>query len=121
MVEEKYLQDDVCEIFCFDEEKVNRLKPEVQELPGVAEIFKALGDETRCKIVYALTREELCVCDVAHVMGMSVQAVSYHLRMLRNLRLVKHRKVGKLVFYSLDDEHIANLVHEAIAHVKEEG
>ena len=120
MVEEKYLQDDVCEVFCFDEEKVNRLKPEVRELHGVGEIFKALGDETRCRIVYALAREALCVCDLSHILGISVQAVSYHLRTLRNLRLVKHRKAGKLVFYSLDDQHIAILVSEAMAHVKEE-
>ncbi len=113
------LNAEVCEIFCFDEEKVNRLRPEVARLQGVAEVFKALADDTRARIVYALSKEELCVCDVAGILGITVQAASYHLRLLKHLRVVRSRKEGKLVFYSLDDQHVVNLVNEAIAHARE--
>lgn len=109
---------EVCEIFCFDLKKVNRLKKKVAEVAGLADIFAAIADETRAKIVYALSLEELCVCDIANILGLSVSAVSHHLRLLRNLKLVKHRKEGKMVFYSLDDEHIVNLIREGMEHTK---
>lgn len=107
---------DVCEGFCFNEEKVERLKREVEVTEGLASVFKALADDTRIKIVYALSREELCVCDVANIIGSTVAAASHHLRFLKNIGLAKHRKQGKMVFYSLDDACVNTIVEVALAH-----
>jgi len=112
-------ESDVCEVFCTDEAKVRRLRGEVGQAEGLGNLFKALSDETRAKILFCLSREELCVCDVANIMEMSVQAVSHHLRLLRAMNLVKNRKDGKLVYYSLDDEHVEHLISEGLAHVQE--
>ncbi|QFT91110.1 Cadmium resistance transcriptional regulatory protein CadC [Bacillus sp. THAF10] len=114
-------EKDTCETFCFDEPKVNTLKNRVEEVNGVELIFKALSDPTRLKIAYALTLEkELCVCDVANIIGSSTATASHHLRMLKNMNLAKYRKEGKLVFYSLADDHIHQLVSIALIHSKEE-
>lgn len=111
---------DTCETFCFDENKVNRVKGQIDEVNGVELLFKALADSTRIKIAYALTIEkELCVCDVANIIGSSTATASHHLRLLRNMGLAKYRKEGKLVFYSLADEHIHQLVSIALIHLKE--
>ncbi|MED3575909.1 ArsR/SmtB family transcription factor [Cytobacillus praedii] len=111
---------DTCETFCFDEEKVNRVQRKVEEVSGVESLFKALSDSTRIKIAYALTIEkELCVCDVANIIGSSTATASHHLRLLRDLGLAKHRKEGKLVFYSLADDHVNQLVSIALIHSKE--
>jgi ArsR family transcriptional regulator, lead/cadmium/zinc/bismuth-responsive transcriptional repressor len=85
----------------------------------ISETFKLLGDPTRLKIVMALTKEELCVFDLAQVLSISDSAVSHQLRILRTLRLVKQRKEGKLVFYTLDDEHIEDLIRVATRHYTE--
>lgn len=106
-------------LFCSDEAKVRRMQSLVRHADGLGNLFKALGDETRAKILYALSQDELCVCDIAQVMAMSVQAVSHHLRLLRTLRLVKHRRDGKVIYYLLDDEHVARLILEGLAHVEE--
>lgn len=112
--------NDTCETFCFDEEKVNRVQKKVDEVSGVELLFKALSDSTRIKIAYALTIEkELCVCDVANIIGSSTATASHHLRLLRDLGLAKHRKEGKLVFYSLADDHVHQLVSIALIHSKE--
>lgn len=84
----------------------------------VAETFKVLGDSTRVKILRALSKRELCVCDVSAVVGMGQSAVSHQLRALRNARLVKYRREGKMVWYSLDDGHIAGLLAQGIEHVE---
>jgi ArsR family transcriptional regulator, lead/cadmium/zinc/bismuth-responsive transcriptional repressor len=113
---------DQCEIFCYDEEKVNRLKKALNadDIQQMARMFKALADDTRMKIAYALSQEdELCVCDVAHITGSSTATASHHLRLLRNMGLAKYRKEGKLVFYSLDDEHIQQLIVTAYRHHQE--
>ncbi|GAA0356609.1 ArsR/SmtB family transcription factor [Bacillus horti] len=113
---------DTCDIFCYDQEKVERVSVLVQqeELAPAADLFKALSDQTRLKIAYALLQEEeLCVCDVAHIIGATMATVSHHLRLLRSLGIAKSRKEGKLVFYSLDDEHVRLLVQTAIIHSKE--
>jgi len=110
---------DRCEIFCSDPAKVDSVKDKLDGLEVVVDIFKALGDQTRFKIVYALWHEELCVCDLALVLDLPVAAVSYHLRYLRSLRLVKSEKRGKMVFYSLADEHVASLVHLSLEHIRE--
>jgi ArsR family transcriptional regulator, lead/cadmium/zinc/bismuth-responsive transcriptional repressor len=114
-------KDDVCEIQCFDDEKVNRLRPFVSESEGVAKIFKALADDTRAKIIHILSLEdELCVCDIAAVIGSSIANTSHHLRLLRNMGLAKYRKEGKLVFYSLDDDHVRHLISAGVEHAKEQ-
>ena len=112
-------ESDVCEVFFTDEDNVRRLRGEVGQAEGLGNLFKALGDETRAKVLFCLSRAELCVCDVASVMEMSVQAVSHHLRLLRAMNLVKYRKEGKLVYYSLDDAHVEHLIAEGLAHVQE--
>ncbi len=85
----------------------------------LAEIFRALADPTRAKIVYSLLRQDLCTCDLAAILGASESAVSQHLRMLRHLRLVKSRRAGKLVLYSLDDAHISLLLAVCLNHVRD--
>ena len=86
----------------------------------LAETFRALSDPTRTKIIYALCQEnELCVSDIASVIGTSNSAISHQLRTLRNMKLVKYNKVGKIAFYSLDDIHINNLFAEGLRHVED--
>ena len=87
----------------------------------VAETFRALADSTRAKIVYSLLRQELCTCDLAAILHTSESAVSQHLRVLRQLRLVKNRRQGKMVFYSLDDAHIRVLLSVCLSHVRDSG
>lgn len=87
----------------------------------MAELFKALGDYTRVRILYALSINELCVCALAEVLDMSQSAISHQLRLLRAAKLVRYRKDGKNVFYSLDDDHVRNLVTQGLDHIREEG
>ncbi|MFC7784913.1 MULTISPECIES: metalloregulator ArsR/SmtB family transcription factor [unclassified Rossellomorea] len=115
-------ETDVCEVACVEDEKVNRLKSMMltQNTSKVAEIFKALSDQTRMKIAYALTIEdELCVCDVANIAGSSTATASHHLRLLKKQGLAKFRKKGKLVYYSLDDHHVKQLIEIAVTHQME--
>lgn len=109
-----------CTLFCHDEKKVKNIKPKMTNIEGVESIFKALSDLTRLKIAYALTlTEELCVHDVASVIGSSTATASHHLRMLRDMNLARSRQEGKVVFYALDDAHVKQLVSIAIIHAKE--
>jgi len=85
----------------------------------LAETFKVLGDPTRIKIAFALSREELCVCDLASLLGVSPSAVSHSLRALRQLRLVRFRREGKIAYYSLDDDHLRQLLDLGFEHVEE--
>ncbi len=113
---------DVCEITCVDEMKVSRVQSKLQgqNSSEVAKIFKALSDDTRIKISLALSLEdELCVCDVANIVGSSVATASHHLRLLRNLGIAKFRKEGKLVYYSIDDNHVKQLIQLAFTHQEE--
>ena len=115
-------QKDTCDIYCYDEAKVNRIQGKMhqEDLSSVAQLFKALADENRAKISYALCQdEELCVCDVANIIGSTVATASHHLRTLHKQGLVKYRKEGKLAFYSLDDDHVKQLIIIALAHKKE--
>ncbi|MFY9500158.1 MAG: metalloregulator ArsR/SmtB family transcription factor, partial [bacterium] len=89
-----------------------------QEINRLAETFKVLGDPTRIKILSALATEELCVCDLAAALELSVSAVSHQLRVLKGARLVKYRREGKNIFYSLDDEHVISLFRLALEHVR---
>ncbi|WP_281248582.1 ArsR/SmtB family transcription factor [Domibacillus antri] len=114
--------DDTCETPCFNEDVVERVQPKINEVAGVELLFKALSDATRLKIVYALTlKKELCVCDVAQLIGSTTATASHHLRLLRNMGLAKYRKEGKLVYYSVKDDHVHQLVSIALEHSREDG
>ena len=109
-----------CDIFCIHPEKVERVKPGMLQpvtVQRMAATFKVLGDPTRIRILDALSREELCVCDLALLLGMSSSAISHQLRVLRDARLVKYRKEGKMAFYSLDDNHVLTLFEQGLEHV----
>jgi len=93
--------------------------PNSNTLQSMTDIFKALGDPSRLKIVTALSACELCVCDLAAVCGSSESAVSHQLRILRNLKIVRYRREGKIVFYRLDDDHVRSLITQSLEHVKE--
>ncbi|WP_051275867.1 ArsR/SmtB family transcription factor [Desulfovirgula thermocuniculi] len=95
-------------------ERVQRLRSKVRVVEGLADLFKALADDTRLKVIYALAEGELCVCDVVAVIGQSLAAASYHLRLLYRLGLVKYRREGKLVFYRLADERIGNFLKDVL-------
>ncbi len=114
------MSEDVCESYCpgyrQDDPHYQEL---ILEVAGVSEIFKALSDETRTKILYLLAEGELCVCDLADILGMSLPAISHHLRLLRTMRLVKYRRQGKQAYYSLDDGHIVQLIKVAQEHFAE--
>lgn len=114
---------DVCEVEAVDPERVLRVQRNLTDEESVerlAETFATLSDPTRLRVVEALTHEELCVCDLSAALGLSQSGTSHHLRTLRNLRLVKHRRSGRLVYYSLDDEHIRRLFAQGLEHVREE-
>ena len=115
--------EDVCEVTYIHEEKVKKVKKHLNTccLSEVAKIFKALADKTRLKIAYALCIEdELCVCDVANIVGATTATASHHLRLLRNLGIAQYRKEGKLVYYSLTDEDVKQLLSSALE-LKKEG
>ncbi|MCU9594688.1 metalloregulator ArsR/SmtB family transcription factor [Caldibacillus thermolactis] len=115
-------KNDTCEIYCYDEEKVNRIQGDLQsiDIVGVSQMLKAIADENRAKITYALCQdEELCVCDIANIVGVTVANASHHLRTLHKQGIVKSRKEGKLAFYSLDDDHIKQIMMIALAHKNE--
>lgn len=100
-------------------EGVRQKMPQEEKLYDLAELFKVFGDTTRVKIISALFEAELCVCDIAELLAMSPSAISHQLRVLRQARLVKHRKEGKVVFYSLDDEHIKQIFNQGLEHILE--
>ncbi|CAG7658758.1 ArsR/SmtB family transcription factor [Paenibacillus allorhizosphaerae] len=113
---------DSCEIYCYDEPKVRRVQDALHQenITGMVKMFKVLADETRMKIAFALCQEdELCVCDVANIIGSSLATASHHLRSLKQLGLAKYRKEGKLAFYSLEDDHVRQLLQLASTHSKE--
>lgn len=93
--------------------------PPEERLYDLAELFKVFGDTTRVKILSALFESEMCVCDIATLLNMNQSAISHQLRVLKTTRLVKHRKDGKTVFYSLDDEHIKNIFDQGLEHISE--
>jgi len=113
----------ICRHHCEHTDTVNKVRaamaPE-EELSALAELFKVLGDRTRARILEALAVSELCVCDLAAILCLSQSAVSHQLRLLRATKLVRYRKEGKNVFYSLDDEHVRQLFRQALEHVQEE-
>jgi DNA-binding transcriptional ArsR family regulator len=116
------MSTDSCDEFFVDSDKVESVKSQLKSedtFHQLADTFKVLGDPTRVKILYALGLEELCVCDISTLLGISQSATSHQLRILRNLRLVKYHREGRIVFYSLDDDHIRTLFNEGLKHVEE--
>lgn len=114
---------DLCEIDCIDPRKVRsaqRSASAPEQVLRVADLFRALGDPTRLRIVEALARHELCVCDLAMIVGASQSTVSHSLRALRQMRLVRYRRDGKIAYYALDDDHIEPLMRLALEHAKEQ-
>src|SRR3989338_8944754 len=115
-------KEDVCETHYIDRERVRYVERRMQAdgiINSLAETFQVLGDPARIKIIFALSQKELCVCDLARLLGLSSSAVSHQLRVLRNMRLVKYRKEGRIAYYSLDDSHISRLFEEGLKHVEE--
>ena len=113
---------DQCDVYCIHEDAVNDVRKIMlseNTAISLAELFKALGDPTRVKILFALMKRELCVCDLAAVISASDSAVSHQLRILRTLKLIKFRRDGKILYYSLDDNHIENLFAQGLEHVIE--
>ena len=111
-----------CEYMDVHQDVVNKVKqdmPQDETLYDLAELFKVFGDSTRIKILYALFEAELCVCDIAQLLSVSQTAVSHQLRVLKNNKLVKFRKEGKNVFYSLADDHVRRIIDQGIEHVEE--
>lgn len=98
--------------------KVQKAMPGDTEIDYMGELFKSFGDPTRLKILFALSQEEMCVCDIAALLNMTQSAISHQLRVLRNVRLVKNNKVGKSVYYSLDDDHVKSIFEQGMEHVQ---
>jgi ArsR family transcriptional regulator len=115
-------RDPVCGVTIVHKETVERVR---QALPGdetlfeLADFFKVFGDSTRIKVLQALYHSELCVCDLASILGASQSAVSHQLKTLRMSNLVKYRRDGKLVYYSLSDEHVGAILGQGLVHIKE--
>lgn len=100
-------------------DKVRKGMPKEETLYDLAEVFKVFGDSTRIKILYSLFRNEMCVCDIASIVGTTQSAISHQLRVLKQAKLVKYRKEGKVVYYSLDDEHVKSIFNEGLKHIEE--
>lgn len=112
---------DRCEVHEVHPEMVREAREKLlsdEEYASFAQTFGALADSNRTKIIFTLVSSELCVCDIAAVVGISESAVSQHLRILRNLRLVKQRKSGRMMYYSLNDEHIKTLLDVCLEHTR---
>ncbi|MDR3049504.1 MAG: metalloregulator ArsR/SmtB family transcription factor [Elusimicrobiota bacterium] len=112
----------VCDCEVFDEDKVKKLKklmPKEEKVIDTAEFFSVFGDGSRLKILWALRNSEICVCDIAALLNMTKSSISHHLRILKQARLVKFRKVGKMVYYSLSDDHVEGIIDGGFEHIDE--
>lgn len=94
--------------------------PDEEELYDLAELFKVFGDSTRIRILFALFESELCVCDLSETLGMTQSAISHQLQILRSSKLVKSRREGKSIYYSLADEHVVTIIAQGMDHIKED-
>ena len=111
-----------CGCLFVHEDAVNEVlggMPDDETLYALAELFKVFGDSTRIKILYALFEAELCVCDISKLLGLTQSAVSHQLRVLKSSRLVRFRKDGKTVFYSLADDHVRKIIAQGMEHINE--
>ena len=112
----------ICDCNIIHQETVDealKQMPEQDIFNKLAEFFKILGDTTRAKILFTLDKNEMCVCDIAAIVGTTQSAISHQLRILKQSKLVKFRKDGKIIYYSLDDEHIAEIVKKGREHIEE--
>ena len=112
--------DGICQVFAFDEDRVKRARaamPTDDKLRDIADTFQILGHPTRVRIILALSHEELCVCDLAQVLELSVSATSHQLSAMRRMRLVRHRTEGKFAYYSLCDPFVAALLEDCVRHL----
>jgi len=119
---EKKVSIESCSCSVIHEDTVSKVRdsmPEEETLYDLAELFKVFGDTTRIKILCALFESEMCVCDIAALLSMNQSAISHQLRVLKQARLVKYRKEGKVVYYSLDDEHVKQIFDQGLVHIKE--
>lgn len=112
------MRDDIC-MEHHKSSNLNFEKPTDEELSILSDIFKILSDNTRLRIICSLVNKELCVCDICEVVGLGQSAISHQLRVLRAASLVKYRKEGKMVYYSLDDHHILNCITQIMEHINE--
>lgn len=111
-----------CEFCQVHDEVVNVVRdqmPDEDKLYDLAEIFKVFGDSTRIKILYVLFESEMCVCDIAQLLGMTQSAISHQLRILKQSKLVNNRREGKSVFYSLADGHVRTIINQGMEHIEE--
>ena len=100
-------------------QRVNEIMPGEEELFDLAELFKVFGDSTRIRILYVLFESEMCVCDIAQLLGMTQSAISHQLRALKQSKLVKYRREGKTIFYSLADDHVVTILGQGMEHIEE--
>ncbi len=120
--EQKVYEIEVCEYIHAHEDTVKSVKatmPPDEQLYDLAELYKIFGDSTRIKILYVLLQGEMCVCDISTLLGISQSAVSHQLKILRHADLVKPRREGKTVFYSLADDHVKTIINNGIEHILE--
>ena len=118
----KYEQIEKCDCDVIHQEVVNQARsqmPQEESLYELAELFKVFGDSTRIKILWALDASEMCVCDIAVLLNMTQSAISHQLRVLKQAKLVRGRKDGKIVYYSLDDEHVRQIFDQGLIHIGE--
>jgi len=111
-----------CEEYCAHEDVIECVRgklPAVEELYDLAELFKVFGDSTRIRILYVLFEAEMCVCDIAETLGMTQSAISHQLRLLKQFRLVKSRRDGKTIYYSLADDHVRSIIDQGKEHIEE--
>lgn len=111
-----------CEYLCIHQDTVDKVTQELPEeelLFDLAELFKIFGDSTRIKILYVLFEAEMCVCDIAQLLGMTQSAISHQLQILKKSKLVKYRRSGKTVFYSLADSHVRAILDQGMEHITE--
>lgn len=114
--------EDRCSVSCVHTEEVERCRsrmPDDELLCSLGELFKTFGDSTRVRIISALMSGELCVCDIAAVLDMTVSAVSHQLRVLRQAKLVRTRRDGKQIYYTVDDQHVGILFSAGMEHIRE--
>ncbi|MCI9024555.1 MAG: winged helix-turn-helix transcriptional regulator [Dorea sp.] len=111
-----------CEVTCVHKDAVLRVQKKLPEevlLKELADFYKVFGDSTRIKILCVLLESEMCVCDLAEVLGMTQSAISHQLRVLKQMKLVKNRREGKTVYYSLSDGHIQTIISQGMEHITE--
>ncbi len=111
-----------CDCEVIHEDIVNQVRkkmPAEESLYDLAELFKVFGDTTRIRILWALDESEMCVCDIAALLNMTQSAISHQLRVLKQANLVKFRREGKIVYYSLDDEHVRQIFDQGLIHINE--